>query len=68
VTEYPAGPTSWEMEVLKLVASGMPSAQVAKELFLSPCTVDTHLTAIYHKIGVSSRAAAIRFALEHGRT
>jgi DNA-binding CsgD family transcriptional regulator len=51
--------------VLGLVAGGMTSAQIAKELFLSPRTVDTHLTSIYQKIGVSSRVAATRFALDH---
>jgi tRNA-dihydrouridine synthase A len=40
----------------------MSNAQVAKELFISPRTVETHLTSIYHKLGVSSRAAATRLA------
>jgi DNA-binding NarL/FixJ family response regulator len=52
--------------VLRFVAVGMTSAQIAKELYLSPRTVETHITSIYHKLGVSSRAAATRFALEHG--
>jgi DNA-binding NarL/FixJ family response regulator len=64
--EHPAGLTSREVEVLRLVAAGLTSAQVAQRLFLSPRTVETHLTSIYHKLGVSSRAAATRFALEHG--
>jgi predicted ATPase/DNA-binding CsgD family transcriptional regulator len=64
--EHPAGLTPREVEVLGLVATGMTNAQVAGRLFLSPRTVDTHLTSIYHKLGVSSRAAATRFALEHG--
>jgi len=64
--ERPAGLTSREVEVLGLVATGLTSAQVAAELFLSTRTVDTHLTSIYHKLGVTSRAAATRFALEHG--
>ena len=64
--EHPAGLTSREVEVLGLVASGMTSPQIAKELFLSPRTVDTHLTSIYHKLGVNSRTAATRFALDHG--
>jgi len=58
--------TSREVEVLELVATGMTSAQVATQLFLSTRTVDTHLTSIFHKLGVTSRAAATRFALEHG--
>jgi DNA-binding CsgD family transcriptional regulator len=62
----PGGLTAREVEVLGLVAKGMTSAQIAKELFLSPRTVHRHLNSIYHKLGVSSRAAATRFALEHG--
>jgi DNA-binding CsgD family transcriptional regulator len=64
--EHPAGLTSREIEVLGLVAAGMTSAQIAKELFLSPRTVETHITSIYHKLGVTSRAAATRFALKQG--
>jgi non-specific serine/threonine protein kinase len=64
--EHPAGLTSREIEVLGLVAAGMTSARIAKELFVSPRTVEAHITSIYHKIGVSTRAAATRFALEHG--
>jgi non-specific serine/threonine protein kinase len=64
--ERTAGLTSREVEVLRLVATGMTSAQIAAELFLGTRTVETHLTSIYHKLGVSSRAAATRFALEHG--
>ena len=64
--EHPAGLTSREVEVLGLAATGMTSAQIATELSLSPRTVETHLASIYHKLGVPSRAAATRFALEHG--
>src|SRR5215217_4615894 len=63
--EHQAGLSAREVEVLKLVAEGLTNAQVARRLFLSPRTVDTHLTSIYHKLGVSSRAAATRFALDH---
>ncbi len=64
--DHPARLTPREIEVLGLVALGMTNAQIAKELFISLRTVETHLTAIYHKLGVTSRAAATRFALEHG--
>jgi DNA-binding CsgD family transcriptional regulator len=63
-----AGLTSREVEVLGLVATGMTSAQVAHRLFLSTRTVEAHLTSIYHKLGVTSRAGATRFAIEHGLT
>ena len=64
--EHPAGLTSREVEVLGLVAARMTSPRIAKELFVSPRTVEAHITSIYHKLGVSSRAAATRYALEHG--
>jgi DNA-binding CsgD family transcriptional regulator/tetratricopeptide (TPR) repeat protein len=64
--EQPAGLTSREVEVLGLVATGLTNAQVAQKLFLSPRTVQRHLNSIYHKLGVSSRTAATRFAIDHG--
>ena len=60
----PAGLTNREMEVLRLVAQGLTDAQVAARLIISPRTVNTHLTSIYNKLGVDSRAAATRFAVE----
>ena len=64
--EHPAGLTSREVEVLGLVAEGLTNAQVAERLFVSPRTVHRHLNSIYHKLGVRSRTAATRFAMEHG--
>ncbi len=61
---YPAGLTA--REVLRLVAEGLPNSAVAARLFLAPRTVNSHLTSIYTKLGVDNRAAATRFALEHG--
>ena len=55
-----------EVAVLRLVATGLTDAQVADRLVVSPRTVSTHLTSIYGKLGVGSRAAATRFAVEHG--
>ena len=66
VPKYPADLTAREAEVLELVAAGLTNAQVAQRLFLSPRTVNGHLNSIYHKLGVSSRSAATRFAIEHG--
>jgi predicted ATPase/DNA-binding CsgD family transcriptional regulator len=62
---YPAGLTAREVEVLRLVAAGLTDAQVAEQLVISLRTVNTHVTSIYNKLGVSSRAAATRFAVEH---
>jgi DNA-binding CsgD family transcriptional regulator len=55
-----------EAEVLRLVAAGLSNAEVAERLFLSPRTVDAHLRRIYPKLGVAGRAAAVRFAVDHG--
>jgi predicted ATPase/DNA-binding NarL/FixJ family response regulator len=63
--EHPGGLSPREVEVLGLVAEGLTNAQVAQRLFLSPRTVQRHLNSIYHKLGVSSRTAATRFAIEH---
>jgi non-specific serine/threonine protein kinase len=62
---YPANPSAREVEVLGLVARGLTNAQIARELFISPNTVNRHLNSIYRKLGVGSRAAAARFAAEH---
>lgn len=61
---YPAGLTAREVEVLALVAQGLTDAKVAERLVLSPRTVNAHLTSVYNKLGVNSRAAATRFAVE----
>jgi DNA-binding CsgD family transcriptional regulator/DNA polymerase III delta prime subunit len=62
---YPKGITAREAQVLRLVAAGLTNAQVAERLFISARTVNGHLTAIYTKLNIPSRAAAIRFAIEH---
>jgi predicted ATPase/DNA-binding CsgD family transcriptional regulator len=62
----PLGLSGREVEVLRLVAEGLTNAQVAERLFLSPKTVSSHLVSIFGKLGVTSRAAATRLAIEHG--
>ncbi len=62
---YPDGLTAREEEVLRLVAQGLTNDQVAEQFVISPRTVNTHLTSIYGKIGVTSRSAATRYAMEH---
>ena len=65
-TPYPAGLSVREAEVLRLVADGLTNPQVAQKLYLSPRTVAQHLRSIYRKLGVPSRAAAAREAVERG--
>lgn len=61
----PDGLTAREMEVLRLVAQGLPDVQVAEQLVISPRTLNSHLTSIYSKLGVDTRTAATRYAVEH---
>lgn len=62
----PAGLTDRETQVLGLLARGLLTKQVARELRISPKTADRHIQNAYHKIGVSTRAGATLFAVEHG--
>ena len=56
--------TRRELEALRLLALGWTDAQIAAQMVISPRTVNHHVAAILSKLGVSSRAAATRFALE----
>ncbi|TCO51499.1 HD domain-containing protein [Kribbella antiqua] len=64
--DRPAGLTDREIEVVALLARGLPTKQIARTLGISVKTADRHLQNAYPKIGVSSRAAAALFAMEHG--
>jgi non-specific serine/threonine protein kinase len=57
--------TRRELEVLHLLVQGWSDAQIAAHLVLSLRTVNHHVAAIYGKLGVSSRAAATRYTMEH---
>lgn len=63
--ERPAALTGRELEVLQQVARGATNRQIAQELVISERTVAHHLEHIYDKIGISSRAAAVFFAMEN---
>jgi predicted ATPase/DNA-binding CsgD family transcriptional regulator len=63
---YLAGLSAREVDVLRLVATGLTNAEVAERLFLSSRTVDWHMGSIYRKLEIHSRAEATRFAAEHG--
>jgi DNA-binding NarL/FixJ family response regulator len=64
--ELPRHLTARELDVLRLVAAGLSDAETAGQLYLSVRTVNAHLRSIYRKLGVSSRAAAGRYAAENG--
>jgi DNA-binding NarL/FixJ family response regulator len=63
--EWPKGLTDREVEVLQLAARGLSRRETAERLFVSESTVRTHIEHVYTKIGVSTRAAATLFAVEH---
>jgi predicted ATPase/DNA-binding CsgD family transcriptional regulator len=56
--------TARELEVLRLVAQGVTSAQIAQLLSITVLTVNSHVRSIYSKLGITSRSAATRYALE----
>jgi DNA-binding CsgD family transcriptional regulator/tetratricopeptide (TPR) repeat protein len=62
----PFGLTPRELEVLRLVATGRTNKQVARELALSAKTIDRHLSNIFGKLAVSTRAAATALAHQRG--
>jgi DNA-binding CsgD family transcriptional regulator/tetratricopeptide (TPR) repeat protein len=62
--ENPAGLTSRQVEVLALMADGLSNAEIAARLFISPKTVDHHVSAILAKLGARTRAEAVSVALQ----
>ena len=62
----PGGLSMREVEVLALVATGITNREIATQLVISDKTVARHISNIFAKIGVSSRAAATAYAYEHG--
>ena len=71
VTSPPAAPahhalTPREGEIVALIGAGLQVKQVAAELGISISSVNTYRTRIFRKMGLSSNAALIRYALRHG--
>jgi HD-GYP domain-containing protein (c-di-GMP phosphodiesterase class II)/DNA-binding CsgD family transcriptional regulator len=66
VRAWPADLTDRQVEVLRLLCRGDTNRQIARGLGISPRTAEHHVQAIYTRIGVSSRAAAAMFAMQHG--
>jgi HD-GYP domain-containing protein (c-di-GMP phosphodiesterase class II) len=63
--KHPAGLTAREVEVLNLAATGLTTREIADQLFISAKTADHHIQHTYTKIGVSTRAAAALWAMQH---
>ena len=63
--QHPGGLSRREVDVLRLAARGLTTRQIADRLFISPKTADHHIQHIYGKIGVSTRAAAALWAMQH---
>ena len=57
--------TPREIEVVRLVAAGKTNRVIAGELYVSEKTVDRHLSNVFTKLGISSRAGATAYAYEH---
>ena len=55
-----------ELEVLRRVALGLTSAEIATELYVSVRTVETHRAHVQQKLGLKARADLVRYAREHG--
>jgi DNA-binding NarL/FixJ family response regulator len=64
--DLPDGLTQREAEILAMIASGMANPEIAAELFLSSHTVKSHVNRIFAKTGSADRAAAVRYARQHG--
>ena len=64
--ERPAGLTEREARVVGMLARGLQTKEIAAALGISAKTADRHIQNAYRKIGVSTRAAATLFAMEHG--
>jgi DNA-binding NarL/FixJ family response regulator len=64
-SSWPAGLSDREVEVLRHLARGKSEKEIAAALFISAGTVHTHVAHIYGKIGLSTRAGAALFAMEH---
>ena len=62
---YPDGMTAREVEVLRLVAQGLSNAEIAEQLIISVLTVKAHMRSLYNKLGINSRSASTRYAIEH---
>jgi NarL family two-component system response regulator YdfI len=63
-SQYPL--TEREIEVLRLVAQGLSSKLIARQLSITPGTVNYHLATVFNKLGVDTRAQAVAVATQRG--
>jgi DNA-binding NarL/FixJ family response regulator len=63
---HPAGLTSREAEILGLISGGSTNREIAESLYLSPKTVEHHVSAILAKLDVPTRREAVRVAADLG--
>jgi HD-GYP domain-containing protein (c-di-GMP phosphodiesterase class II)/DNA-binding CsgD family transcriptional regulator len=63
--QHPGGLTNREVDVLRLAARGLSTKEIGDRLYISPKTADHHIEHVYTKIGVSTRAAAALWAMQH---
>jgi DNA-binding CsgD family transcriptional regulator len=64
-SRYPDGLTQREVEVLRLIAAGKSNREIGADLFLSPRTIERHITNAYRKIDARGKADATAFVLRH---
>jgi DNA-binding NarL/FixJ family response regulator len=65
-TQWPDGLTDREVEILRLIAEGLNNPEIAARLFITSHTVKSHINRIFAKTGSRDRAAAMRYAHQHG--
>ena len=66
--EMPDGLTGREREVAALIGQGKTNGEIANELVLSKRTVESHVSKILSKLGLTSRGQIMRWAIDHGLT
>ena len=62
---HPDNLSDREVDILRLIALGHTTAEIAEQLFISGRTVESHRSSIHQKLMLSSRAELVRYALDH---